>query len=76
MTTMIDIVRLLKQKGYNCIWNGACNIEFLDNYNFHTIPKGFIFKDNNLIQVTDIKLKKEKQIKRDTKILEKWVKSL
>ena len=44
MTTMIDIVRLLKQKGYNCIWNGACNIEFLDNYNFHTIPKGFIFK--------------------------------
>lgn len=76
MITMIDIVRLLKQKGYNCIWNGACNIKFLDNYNFHTIPKGFIFQDNNLIQVTDIKLKKEKQIKRDTKVLEKWVKSL
>lgn len=76
MTTMIDIVRLLKQKGYNCIWNGACNIEFLESYNFTVIPKGFIFKDNNLIQVTDIKLKKEKQIKRDTKVLEKWVKSL
>ena len=75
--TMTDITLALKRKGYKCIWDGNCNIKFEEDYSFKTIPKGFIFKDKKLIQVFDIKLNnKEKQNKRDIKVLSKWVKSL
>ncbi len=75
--TIIDILHNLKLKGYKAVWNGNCNIAFEEEYNFTSIPKGFIFKDNKLIQVFDIKLNnKEKQNKRDVKVLDKWVKSL
>lgn len=75
--TMTEITTMLKLKGYKCIWNGNCNINFEEDYNFKSIPKGFIFKDKKLIQVFDIKLNNiQKQNKKDIKILEKWVKSL
>jgi hypothetical protein len=77
MITMIDIILDLKRKGYLSEWLGGCNIKFKEEYNFNTIPKGFIFKDNSLIQVIDRTIKdRDKQNNRDVKVLKKWVKSL
>lgn len=77
MTNMIDIILALKRKGYLCKWTGGCNIQFEEEYKLTSIPKGFIFKDNSIVQVIDRTIKdRDKQNKRDIKILEKWVKNL
>lgn len=74
--TIIDILSKLRAKGYKAVWEGNCNIRFEESYNFTTIPKGFIFKDDKLVQVVDVTMNREKQNKRDIKILDKWVKNL
>lgn len=74
---MVDIILELKRKGYIAEWDGGCNIAFKEEYKFNSIPKGFIFKDNKIIQVIDRTVKdREKQNKKSIKILDKWVKSL
>lgn len=77
--SLFEIVSILNQKGYRVkTYNNAdCSITFEQSYQFSSIPKGFIYKDNCIKQVFDIKLNnKQKQYKRDIKVLDKWVKSL
>lgn len=77
--SLLDVTKILNSKGYKVksYSIGDCCIYFINNYNFPSIPKGFVYCDGCIKQIFDIKLNnKQKQYKRDVKVLEKWAKKL